>query len=136
MNKKKTIALKDPRLRAIRNSLREVINLSVTGERNRLFETMHKEDKNNVDGYKKFCELHSKRDALNSTRRDSTIRCPACNYMDRDVRYNPYDSAWYCVDCYKLIGDMYHVTMAKKERGEYIETDYNEEFARSFAEQV
>ena len=134
MNKKKTIALKDPRLRAIRNSLREVINLTVLEERRKLFGSMKKQDKNTKDGYELYCKLHAKRDELSKNRKESIIECPACNCIDRDMRYNPYDSAWYCVDCYKLIGDMYHVTMAKKAKGEFVGTDYDEEFARSFTE--
>lgn len=135
MNKKKTIALKDPRLRAIRNNLREVISLVEIAEEERLFETMNKEDKETVDGYERYRQMHAKMDRLSLARRESIIECPACNFgSDRDMRYNPYDSTWYCVDCYKLIGDMYYVTMAKKETGRYVETDYNEEFARSFTE--
>lgn len=134
MNKKKTIALKDPRLQAIRNSLREVINQTVLKERRELFESMKKQDRGSTDGYKRYWDLYAERSVLKSYLRNSIIECPACFAIDRDMRYNPYDKAWYCVDCYKLIGDMYHVTMVKKAKGEYIGLDYDEELARSFTE--
>ncbi len=135
MNKKKTIALKDPRLRKIRNNLREVISLVSIAEETKIFKLMHQEDKGTTEGYERYRQMHAKMDALSVSKKESTIRCPACSFgADRDVRYNPYDKAWYCVDCFKLIGDMYYIAMAKKETGKYVETDYNEEFARSFTE--
>ncbi len=135
MNKKKTIALKDPRLRVIRNSLREVINLVVNDEELNLFEAMNKEDRATTVGYESYWKLSDMKYALKSGLQKSTIRCPACNFgSDQDVRYNPYDKAWYCVDCFKDIGYLYYVTMARKERGEHIGLDYDEEFARSFTE--
>ena len=134
MNKKKKIALKDPRLRAIRNSLREVINLVEIAEEERLFETMNKEDKNTKEGYERFCKMHAEMDRLSLARRKSIIECPACSAIDRDMRYNLYDNAWYCVDCFKDYEFLYYVTMARKARGEFIGTDYDEEFARSFTE--
>ncbi|NVM17749.1 MAG: hypothetical protein HWN80_08530 [Candidatus Lokiarchaeota archaeon] len=135
MNKKKTIAIKDPRLRKIRDSLREVISQAVYKEMSKLFESMKKEDRGTADGYERYWELNSKKSELRLNLKKSTIRCPACNFgSDRDVRYNLYDNAWYCVDCFKDYEFLYYVTMARKERGYYIGLDYDEEFARSFTE--
>lgn len=135
MNKKKTIALKDPRLRKIRNNLREVISLVSIAEETKIFKLMHQEDKGTTEGYERYRQMHAKMDALSVSRKESTVRCPACIFgSDRDVRYNPYDKAWYCVYCFKDYEFLYYVTMARKARGEFIGSDYDEEFARSFTE--
>ena len=135
MNKKKTIALKDPRLRAIRNNLRQVMSLAVLRECSKHFKTMQKEDRGSTDGYKRYWELYDQQSKLKSSIETSTIWCPTCNFgIDRDMWYNPYDKAWYCVDCFKDMGFLYYVTMARKARGEYIGLDYDEAFVRSFTE--
>lgn len=134
MNKKKTIALKDPRLRAIRNSLRKVIDIAIHKEMDKLFDLMKRENRETTDGYEKYWKLSDMKYALKSSLETSIIECPACNCIDRDMRYNPYDEAWYCIDCFKLIGDMYYETMAKKDKGHFVGRDYDEKFARSFTE--
>lgn len=135
MNKKKIIAIKDPRLQAIRNNLREVISLAVYKEKGRIFGTMNKEDKKTAEGYERYCKMHAEMDKLSLVLEESTIQCPTCNFgSNRDVRYNPYDKTWYCVDCFKDMEYSYYITMAMKETGRFIGSDYDEEFARSFTE--
>ncbi len=95
---------------------------------------MNKEDKTTPEGYERYCQMHEEMDTLSLSRKKSIIECPACFAIDRDMRFNPYDQTWYCIDCFKLIGDMYYVTMAKKEKGHFVGRDYDEEFARSFTE--
>jgi len=95
---------------------------------------MKKEDREAADGYERYWKLSDLKYALKSSLQKSTIECPACSAIDRDMRYNPTINQWYCVDCFKLIGDMYYETMAKKEMGHFVGRDYDEEFARSFTE--
>ena len=135
MKKKKTIIIKNPHLRRIRDNLRVVLNLAVHEKWNNLFDLMVQKDRSTEEGYKEYWELQDKMDGLKSAQTSSTIQCGACNFgIDRDVRFNPFDNAWYCIECYDLIRDQYYKTMAKKKKGEFIGTDYNEDYARSFTD--
>lgn len=135
MKKKKTIIIKDPRLRKIRDNLRVVLNLAVHKKLSELFDLMKQIDRSTDEGRDQYFALMHQRDSLKIAEEDSTIQCGACNFgIHRDVRFNPFDKAWYCIDCYDLIRDQYYISMAKKKRGEFIGTDYNEDYARSFTD--
>lgn len=135
MKKKKTIIIKDSHLRRIRDNLRVVLNLAVHKRWNNLFNLMKQIDRSTDEGHNQYFALMRQRDALGRAERDSTIQCAACNFgIHRDVRFNPFDKAWFCIECYDLIRDQYYETMAKKKRGEFIGTDYNEDYARSFTD--
>ena len=135
MKKKKTIIIKDPHLRKIRDNLRVVIDRAVNNEVSRFWNLMMQIDRSTDEGHNQYFALMRQRDALGRAERDSTIQCAACNFgIHRDVRFNPFDKAWFCIECYDLIRDQYYETMAKKKRGEFIGTDYNEDYARSFTD--
>lgn len=135
MKKKKTIIIKNPHLRKIRDNLRVVLNLAIHERCNELFDLMVQVDRSTDKGRDQYFALMYKCDDLRSAEKNSTIQCGACNFgIDRDVRFNPFDKAWYCIECYDLIRDQYYKTMAKKKKGEFIGTDYNEDYARSFTD--
>ena len=135
MKKKKTIIIKDSHLRKIRDNLRVVIDCAINNEVSRFWNLMRQIDRSTDEGRVQYFALMRQRDALGTMKKDSIIQCAACNFgIDRDVRFNPFDKAWYCIECYDLIRDQYYITMAKKKKGEFIGTDYNEDFARSFTD--
>ncbi|MBA7572305.1 hypothetical protein ES708_14084 [subsurface metagenome] len=135
MKKKKGIIIKDPHLRKIRDNLRVVIDRAVNNEVSRFSYLMRQIDRSTDEGRNQYFALMHRRDDLRRANKSSTIQCAVCNFgIDRDIRFNPFDGAWYCIECYDLIRDQYYITMAKKERGEFIGTDYNEDYARSFTD--
>ncbi|TFG23188.1 MAG: hypothetical protein EU532_13725 [Promethearchaeota archaeon] len=133
MNRNKVIALKDPKLKKIRENLREVIYQAVMDRKRELRALMENEDRDTEEGYKRYNELANERGRLDAQMRGSTVACPACNFgLLRDVKYNTYDKGWYCLECYNTIRLAYRIRQEDIERGMDVDRDYDEDFARSF----
>ncbi len=108
MKRKKTIKIKDPKLRRFRNNLRLVLLKAVSDKwyliRKEIQELEYEEDgtpRNLVDR-DEIHKLLEKRNKLERFRNDSICKCATCGVADKDMTFNPYIKAWYCVDCYKL----------------------------------
>ena len=112
MRKKKTIVIRDPRLRKLRKELRNVIRLSVNKEFDRLIEESD-EIYYEVDelgnrrslAFVPEVELQARaiierKNAIYSAYSHPILQCPLCKAIDKDMAYNPEHKRWYCVDCY------------------------------------
>ena len=133
MNRNKVIALKDPKLKKIRENLRRVIYNAILDREDQIIELMKKEDRGTEDGYRRYHELAIERDRWDSKMSRSTITCPTCNFgLLHDVKFNTYDKCWYCLECYNTIRLAYRIRQEDIERGMDVDRDYDEEYARSF----
>ncbi|MEJ2293153.1 MAG: hypothetical protein P8Y23_00115 [Candidatus Lokiarchaeota archaeon] len=133
MNRNKIIALKDPRLRKIRESLRRVIYNAIMDHKHELRALMEKEDRETEDGLKRYRELEHKISELTRAMSNSTVTCPTCNFgLLHDIKFNTYDKSWYCLECYNTIRLGYYLRKEDIERGMDVDHDYDEEYARSF----
>ena len=112
MKQKRTISIKDPKLRRIRDQFR-VLLLRIGEARiieilNRMGELQESEGfwDEKSSNYKRLQketqELSSQESDLNSAINSSIIYCPVCRTNDKDMTYNPISRRWYCVECYKF----------------------------------
>lgn len=99
VKKKRTISIKDSKLRKIRNSLREIISkASVSYER----ELIQKKSNLSIETDKEELKtLAGKRDEIHSALNKSICICPVCKSRTSDMTFNPYLKAWFCVECYE-----------------------------------
>ncbi len=86
MKSKRTIIIKDPDLRKIRNNLRSLIISACSVEKAKALNTKNGDE--------------SKFWAIERPLRASILLCPACFQSDKDMTYNPVLKTWYCIDCY------------------------------------
>lgn len=107
MKKKRTIIIKDPRLRKIRNNLRSLILEAIKSIQHRLLDEI--EVIENTNGYFNFDnadliernkELGTQKQLLDRQVNASIIFCPVCFKSDRDMTYNPVRETWFCTECY------------------------------------
>jgi len=88
VKKKRTISIKNPRLKKIRNNLRFALIEAVQNEKSKLYQ-------------RRFTSKSGGREQeLNNLVQNSICKCRRCVATDKDMTYNPIDGAWYCVDCY------------------------------------
>lgn len=110
MKKKRTIILKNARLRKIRDNLRLLI-IKASGEaKNRINNKIEKIK--NTPGYyegdslkllNKVKYLKDKWWEIERPLRASILLCPACFQSDKDMTYNPVLKTWYCAECYGIL---------------------------------
>ncbi len=104
MKKKKTITLKDTRLRKVRTELRSLLILAKEGRISELYDQIE------AIGQDRSLDLETKIRRKNRVRQiisslefafnHSTLRCCLCGGVDLDLTYNPGDDLWYCEKCY------------------------------------
>ncbi len=139
MRKRKTIIIRDPKLRRIRNNLREVLIHEIVKREEKIFA---RKKKILYDEIGRFHDLNDKENnevqRLNLEfrdyvflLRDSICFCQGCRAADKDMSYNPTLKKWYCIDCCKEFQEEY------KERRPFRiqedDWDWNTEiFYRSF----
>lgn len=139
MKKKRTIVIKDPYLRKIRNNLRKfLIQLVVEREE----EIQDRIERIVYDKHKSFRDLKDEEkeevSSLNlelrkymSLIRDSICYCNTCQSKEKDMSFNPMLKKWYCVDCFKEFREEY--TIQKPRRIREGDWDENTEiFYKSF----
>jgi hypothetical protein len=130
MKKDKTIRIKDPILRIIRNNLRNIIKRAEYIKFKELSEEIRKlkhirnysDDKEPTQEEKEQShKLSIERDKFENALERSIIYCPECKRTDQDMRYFPNWAEWVCVDCYDEVvkrwehAEKYH--KESKERG-------------------
>ncbi len=91
MRDQKLVSIKDPRLRKIRNSLRQIISLKVG-------ELLHNSD---LSGPVWWGLMHPFKSSICS--------CSFCGKIDRDMVYDGKARKWNCVRCNKIF-----ITLEKK----------------------
>jgi hypothetical protein len=109
VNKKVVIRIKDPKLKKIRNNLRNLWLARARDDSRKLQESVRKikHDENGV--YKKYLtaaevevvrRLNREINIISEMKDNSICKCRRCIRTDQDMTYNPHDGAWYCVECY------------------------------------
>lgn len=96
VKRKKTIVIKNPKLKKVRDNLRYVLSEALIAETGKLVREKAKTDIND----KNRPLLADKRDKLDTAWKKSICVCPLCGSRTSDMTYNPYDNYWYCVKCY------------------------------------
>ena len=129
MKKDKTIRIKDPKLRMIRNNLRSIIKRAEYKKFKELSEEIRKlmHIRNYRDGKKPTPEedeqaqkLSNERDRIENALERSIIYCPECKRTDKDTRYFTKWAEWVCVDCYdKVVKIWEHAEKYRKESEEH-----------------
>jgi len=112
MRKKRTISIKNPCLREIRNQLRNLLFTAVDikihiilDKKGELKKTEGFWDSNHPDYkrlHKETQKLSSQQNDLHYALRASIAFCPVCREGDKDMTYNPVSKKWFCIECYKF----------------------------------
>ena len=111
MKKKRTIRLKDPRLRKVRTELRTLLSLMWQKQKKILNDQI-----NEVYNDKSLAYLSKKKEvnqilekiiALDRTYLHGLHGCRLCGRREPDLTYNPGDNMWYCDSCYEFNQDYY-----------------------------
>jgi hypothetical protein len=110
MKKKRTISIKNPRLRRIRGELRSLLQLAESKQIHDLIDKIEKIQNSEVfwdENHPDFKRLHKEVQQLNSQENDlsyafnsSIAWCPVCRSADKDMTYNPVSKQWLCTECY------------------------------------
>lgn len=103
MKHKREVKIKNPRLRALRNNLREILYLEWDRRACEILDA-----KLDIWGsnrtVKKKNELHKelqvKLEENNKLIMPSIIVCGWCHHRDKDTIYNSSNRQWFCPDCY------------------------------------
>ncbi|MBY9021350.1 MAG: hypothetical protein KGD67_09840 [Candidatus Lokiarchaeota archaeon] len=114
MKKKKTIKIRNPRLRTIRNNLRSVLIAFAVDKVNEI-SSNYQRDKSKI------------RKILSR----SICMCPSCSRSKEDMTFNLELKEWYCIECYKLVQYDYKQRKVLRDKGEDY-GDFREEFYKSF----
>ena len=140
MKKKRSIVIKDPKLRRIRNNLREILIGTVQSREIRL--------RSEINAISRDSERHLRRDLtpsesvelqklkdmkseINELTDKSICYCNGCKQINKDMAYNPTLEEWYCVECYEEFRDYYYQQKIKKQKGKFL-GDYYEPFFETF----
>ena len=111
MKKKRTIAIRDPKLQKIRNNLRKLLLKWKSIEWNQLCDIYEKIQFDVNDNVRDLSEkeqqqvrdLRMKMKEINLIASHSICKCALCSASERDMTYNPVRKRWYCVDCYQKL---------------------------------
>ena len=121
MKKKRTIAIKNPKLRKIRDNLRSILIQWKISQWNQLDDEYGKihidqdgKSRRRQDYTLKEAEkvriLREKMSKLTDILRGSICECLTCGASYKDMTYNPVEKQWFCVDCYKTNQEYYKDT--------------------------
>jgi hypothetical protein len=105
MDKKRTLIVKHPRLKFIRDTLRQTIVSAVYKEKSRLIDEQLKYDVSKDED--KLIPLVRKEQALQRALNASTCKCPTCGSKTSDMMYNSVGKAWFCISCYEKRHEWY-----------------------------
>ena len=129
MKKDRTIRIKDPKLRIIRNNFRILIKRAVYIKLKELSEEIRrlKHIRNYRDGKEPTQEEKEQSHKLSIERKKleidfnrSIIYCQNCKSWDKDMRYFPNWAEWVCVDCYDdVVKRWEHAEKYRKESKEH-----------------
>ncbi len=103
MKHKREVKIKNPRLRAFRNNLREIIYLEwdkrscdiISARLNIWDSNLSMDEKNVLHG-----ELQVELERNDILIKSSIVMCGWCRHRDKDMIYNPSNNQWFCLDCY------------------------------------
>ncbi|MFX1296922.1 MAG: hypothetical protein ACFFD2_18950 [Promethearchaeota archaeon] len=104
LKKKKTIVIKDPQLRKIRNNIRDlVLKASRTVQHRILDEIERLKTTDSPNNNQVIKELYHRESLIEDSLRHSILLCPVCFKSDKGMVYNPVRKVWYCVECYEKL---------------------------------
>lgn len=145
MKHKRIIAIKDPRLRKIRNEFRNLWSAAESAEWNKLGDEMEELDfdeeghrifinERTPENLKYYRSLQDTQSELRRNFRNSICMCRSCGRADLDMYYNRSYRTWFCVECVKGIINGYANIITKKALGTYYcgEDDDDNDFEESF----
>ena len=109
MKNGRTISVKDPRLRKIRNNIRLIILNEASRRRSEIrdqkHDLTHGEDgklvRTTLETDEILQDLTDKWWDIERPLRASVVKCAGCNNNNRDVMYHRKSRSWFCVRCYK-----------------------------------
>jgi len=115
VKKKKTIIIKDPRLRRVRNNFRILLIKWKSKQWNQLndaytkiqFDKNHYVRKLSVKERQRVKSLRGQMNRLDWIVNHSICKCTVCSASDKDMTYNPAQERWFCVDCYQQLQQDY-----------------------------
>jgi len=139
---KRIISVKNPKLRKIRDSLRELLFQASSAEWNRIYNEMKEIDANEEGDsipmdelapsqLKRFRELQDLKNKNREVARRSICMCYNCGKPNQDMYYNRPYRTWFCVGCVDFLKTAHIKMEVKKARGEYT-CDPDDEFGQSF----
>lgn len=97
MDRKRTLIVKHPHLRKVRDALRMAIVDAVFKKKK---EIRDKERKYKA-GHPKRKSLISQSQELDHALKASVCMCPICRSQTSDMVFNPILEKWYCIKCYE-----------------------------------
>ncbi len=104
LNKKRTIRLKDPKLRKVRTALRTLLVRETSKRISDLTKKQNFLRKNHPLNDKEFYQsdslLENEKNRLRRQRKASICSCATCSDMKEDHVFSPISREWYCEKCY------------------------------------
>lgn len=111
IKKKRTIRLKDPRLRKIRTELRTLLRLVWQDQVRDLYNQIDIIYNDKSLDYKtqklKTDVIRKKIEKIDFAYLHGPHGCRVCGNREADLTFNPCTSTWYCENCYKFNQDFY-----------------------------
>ena len=105
MRKKRTIRLKDPKLRKVRYELRTLL---VREADNRIISKVKEKGdlrRSTEFSFEKYDELYQQEIKLRKLLEASIYVCPVCRDREKDHIFNPNNQRWYCEKCYEILNN-------------------------------
>jgi len=128
MKKKRCIAIKDPKLRRIRDNLREILiktfqikDIKLTSEIDAILRDSEGKPRMDITPsesakLKRFKDMKSK---INELTDKSICYCNGCKQINKDMTYNPTLESWYCVECSEEFRNHYYQQEIRKQKGDF-----------------
>jgi hypothetical protein len=116
MRDKRAIIIKDPKLRKIRNGLRDILLEAVLVKSKSIRDQMQNLKKSSdgvsrsirdlsPDELGQYRDYQEQQSELRMLSQRSICMCISCGKGDRDMIYNKSYDAWYCTECYGMERD-------------------------------
>jgi hypothetical protein len=104
MKRKRSIVIKDPQLKKIRNNLRMLIIKWALDEWKKLHSKLSGISSDEVELIRK---INGEKQIVIKKLDASICLCASCSAPNKDMTFNPANKRWYCVDCYMDLQDFY-----------------------------
>lgn len=111
LKNKRTISIRNPTLRKIRDNFRSLIleinkssQLKLADERGLISKEIYENPKkDNKTLHEQIKELEQKIQKNEQVLYESIVVCPVCFKSNKDMTYNPVRKTWYCTECYEVL---------------------------------
>ena len=115
MEPKKTIIIKNPQLRKIRNNLRLLFIKAASDRKSQLRDEFRRvwwdEDGNpkeyNNGRIRISHDIRGEMEKIDKILDRSICFCPSCRSSDKDMVRNPVTKVWFCIQCYQNNHEFY-----------------------------